>query len=576
MPLDDRKSGYSNSQGIPSRRSAILSAAIFGACILASYPVSNIPWGDDFSYTKSALEFAHTGRLLYNGWATAMVGWQILWGALFIKLFGFSFTVVQLSMIPVSIASIYLLHLVLQRFGMSPREALVGSLTLGLTPLFLELSTNFMTDIPGLFAILLCVWMCQNAAAAEDGRTARKWIVLAAVVNVAAGSVRQTSWLGALVMVPSTAWMLRRWRGMLPTAAIMWFLSLCGILSCIHWFNRQPYSVPEPFSLPLTLHSLKHLTIYSARTIFCLLLLLFPITVAWLPTARRLDRRARTIAGTCVTLLIVMALILAHRRTLGSWTMPWLVPFLDQDVRLTPLWLRWAFSGTVVLTGVITISQLASSVRGAIRPGGQWSAQTSAIFWILGPFTLAYIGVLLPRAGTALIQDRYLLVLEPSVIAFLLLAHRRWVAPDIPAISVAVLVVYALSSVGWNHDNFAHARAMKTTIDQMLANGVPETSIQAGLGVDGWTQTQHHGFINEQRIRNPADAYDPTLPNWGLIDECNYWISTYTPVIRPEYFISEFPRACPGSTVRSGAGYRAWIPPFDRVIKVQALPLHDR
>jgi hypothetical protein len=206
-------------------------------------------------------------------------------------------------------------------------------------------------------------------------------------------------------------------------------------------------------------------------------------------------------------------------------------------LRLTPVWLKWAVSGAVILTGILVVAQLASCWGRAPVQGDQRARRTCEILWIRGPFTLSYVGVLLPRAATAFIQDRYLLVLAPSVIVFLLFAHRRWVAPVVPSITVVILVLYGLSAVAWNHDNFANARATKTTIDQMLANGESMTSIQAGLGIDGWTQTQYHGFINDQRMRNPPGAYDPALPHWELSDECNYFVSSYTPVIRPKHYI---------------------------------------
>ena len=72
-----------------------------------------MPFSDEFSYDKTALEFARTGHILYNGWATAMLGWLIPWGALFIKVFGFSFTGMRLSMLPIDAATVYLFHQIL-------------------------------------------------------------------------------------------------------------------------------------------------------------------------------------------------------------------------------------------------------------------------------------------------------------------------------------------------------------------------------------------------------------------------------------------------------------------------------
>ncbi len=178
------------------------------------YPVAAMPFGDDFSYTKTALEFARTGHFVYNGWATAMLGWLIPWGALFIKLFGFSFTAVRLSMLPIAMATVYLFHDILRRFGINPANAVLGTLTMALSPLFLPLASTYMTDVPGLFVIVVCIYMCQRAVAAKSNKAALYWLVFATLVNIAGGTVRQIAWLGALVMVPSTAWFLRERRGM--------------------------------------------------------------------------------------------------------------------------------------------------------------------------------------------------------------------------------------------------------------------------------------------------------------------------------------------------------------------------
>jgi hypothetical protein len=138
---------------------------VTAGAVLASWPFAEMGFVDDWSYVKTAFVFARTGHLVYNGWATAMLGWVIPWAALFIKLFGFSFTVVRLSTLPLSMASVYLLHASLVRFGITPRNAIVGALTLGLFPLFLPLASSYTTDVPGLLCILLCPYLCQRALA---------------------------------------------------------------------------------------------------------------------------------------------------------------------------------------------------------------------------------------------------------------------------------------------------------------------------------------------------------------------------------------------------------------------------
>src|SRR5260370_12185196 len=195
----------------------LICACIVAAGVLLTYPVAEMGFQDDWSYIRPALEFARTGHFVYNGWATAMLGWIIPWSALFIKVFGFSFTIVRLSMLPVTMACIYLFHASLVRFGISGRNAVLGALTLGLSPTFLPMAASYMTDVPGLFVIVLCLYLCQRAVAAHSDRAAILWLCCAAASNVAGGTVRQISWLGALVMGPYTAWVLGKGRGVLAT-----------------------------------------------------------------------------------------------------------------------------------------------------------------------------------------------------------------------------------------------------------------------------------------------------------------------------------------------------------------------
>src|SRR6202011_661080 len=104
---------------VRTSRNAVACALLVGICTLLTHPVLEMGVNDDPSYIRSALDFAQTGHFVYHGWSNAMLGWQIVWGALFIKLFGFSFTVVRLSTVPLAMASAYLLHQILVRFGIN-------------------------------------------------------------------------------------------------------------------------------------------------------------------------------------------------------------------------------------------------------------------------------------------------------------------------------------------------------------------------------------------------------------------------------------------------------------------------
>jgi hypothetical protein len=536
---------------------------------------------DDWSYIRTALEFARTGHFVYNGWATAMLGWIIPWSALFIKAFGFSFTIVRLSMLPVTMACIYLFHANLVRFGISGRNAVVGALTLGLSPVFLPMAASYMTDVAGLFVIVLCLYLCQRAVAAQSDRAAVLWLCCAAASNVAGGTVRQISWLGALVMVPSTAWLLRRRRGVVVTGICLWMVSICGVFECMHWWNSQPYSVPEHILQgPVTAHMVHHLIGILIKSFLCLLLLLYPIVVAWLPAARRLNRASATRIGIVV---LVLAVFLWKVRTPDDWLAPWLTHVIQSLMREsgefpgvteTPwsLSVRAAISVLVVASALIIGEALLRMIRTTNQ--NTWSLKSvmrQDILWLLGPFSFSYIVMLLPRGIYGLLYDRYLLGLMPLAIVFLLRLYQQVIGVNLPAISFVMLGAFGFFSIAGTHDWFAANRARIIAVEEVRATGVPKTAIQGAFEYDGWTQIEAAGFVNEERIEVPAGAFHKNIRMYRLPERCWHFFGWYAPSIDPKYLIVSSPSSCFADSMFPPVTFRTWLPPFRRTIYVQQM-----
>ena len=550
----------------------MLATLIVAVCLLLSYPVVELAWADDFSSTKTALDFVHTGRFIYNGWSAPILGWQILWGALWIKLLGFSFLTMRMSVIPLALACVYLFERILENFGIAPRDALLGALTLGVSPLFLPLAESFMTDVPGLLSVLICVWTCQRAVLAREDRHAMAWLIAAALTNAGLGTVRQIVWLGCLVMVPSTAWMLRRRRGVLVGAMIAWLISALAIFACLQWFAKQPYTVPEHvIDGSIRARNLVHLVAQIGKALLCQLLLLLPISVAWFTGLRKLSLRTRLIGLACLAAVCAALFRFWLRGDLWWWIAPWLEPVLASDEGLIPEGIRAIFSVAAAASGIVLLLWGLGRHGSERKDVEEGKPGWSQMVWILGPFTLCYVALLLPRGAMMLIQDRYLLFLMLPCIAFLLVWHRRSFGGLLPGASVVVLLVYAVFAVASNHDSFALNRAIEGGFAYLRSQGIPATQVQAGLGPDGWTQVQH-GHINFNKIVVPAHAYDANVPTYGLSERCNYWIAEFTPAIQPRYFVSNVRRDCPTVKVVWEVPYRAWTPPFQRSVLVQALP----
>ena len=562
-------------------RNGLICALVVAACLWATRPLAEIGINDDWSYIKTAEVFAQTGHFAYNGWSAMILGWLVGWGALFIKLFGFSFTVVRLSMLPIAMATVFLFHAILLRFGVNPRNAVLGTLALGLSPLFIPLAVTYMSDVPGLFVIVLCLYLCQRAVAADSNMAAIAWLCMAAATNVLGGTVRQIAWLGALVMVPSAGWLLRKRGGVLLTASLLWVFSVVSIFACMHWYARQPYSVPQPIlrgpafnpSVPLYGYAFDLL-----GAALCLLLVVLPILVAWLPEARRLSRAALLRIGLTTLLWGIFQLI-------TKWTMPWLLDVIDYEFiaartdlmrepgsLFLPMWTREAISLLAIATALILVEQVWSKVWPLVRNKSIRVDSWREMLWLLGPFSLSYLILLVPVAYHTILFDRYVLLMMPVAILCMLKLHQQWIAPTLPAISVAVLGIFALFAIAGTHDWFAWSRARLAAIAEIRESGVPRTAIQGGFEYDGWTQIEEAGYVNNPKLVVPSGAYHLAARPDPLPADCRFKFAAETPAVHPKFTIV-FPKMwCLAPSNYPPISYRTWLPPYRGTILVQEIP----
>src|SRR5580698_10908144 len=162
---------------------ALLCPLMLILCYWIVRPYAEMGIEDDWSYVKSSQVLAQTGHIVYNGWATAMLGWQLYCGALLIKLFGFSFTAVRLSTLIEAMATAFLLERTMVCAGINEWNATLATLTFVLSPLYLPLTFTFMTDVSGVLCIVLCLYMCLRALQSESQISTIVWISLAALLN---------------------------------------------------------------------------------------------------------------------------------------------------------------------------------------------------------------------------------------------------------------------------------------------------------------------------------------------------------------------------------------------------------
>jgi hypothetical protein len=542
-------------------------------CELFSRPFAEMGICDDWSYILTTQKLAATGHISYNAWATAMLGWQLYLGAAFVKLFGPSMTSIRMSTLLVSMLTAFLIQRTLVRSGVSERNATLGTLTLVLSPLYMLLSVTFMTDIQGLFAIVLCLYSCLRALQSTIPRATLAWLIFAIATNVLFGSARQIAWLGVLVMVPSTLWLLRS-HNRLPRRALFAAIlataagDLC-VFACLRWFEHQSYSIPEH----LFAGSFSPITVFDAllRAFLDLPFLILPITVLFFAVLRKTSPRSLALIALASLAYAFMAIRSHHQHpnlllepTMGDWVNiygTFEVPYLKGEA---PLFLH---RGTQAALTILAIGGLFCFLATLARPS-QCSPSTTppaAPTWkqlgiLLGPFTLAYTLLLVPRAASlGKVVDRYALALLFVLLLCLLRSFQERIRPQIPQSALLLIAPFAAYAIACTHNQFAFYRARIALAAELRAAHIPDTSVDAGWEANSSVELKYAGHINDSRILIPAHAFTP-YPK-PATDTCGMWLYDNFPHILPLYAISFDPNACAGPTNIPPLTYSRWPSP---------------
>jgi hypothetical protein len=534
-------------------------------CELISRPFVSIGVCDDWPYILMTQKLAATGHVVYNGWAAPMLTWQLYLGAALVKLFGFSFTTVRMSTVLVAMALAFVLQRTLVAANISERNATIGTLAFVLSPLYLLLSATFMTDIHGLFAVVLCLYGCLSALRSSNPRTTIAWLCFAIVANALCGTSRQIAWLGILVMVPSTLWLLRAQRRVLLAGIAANFAAVLFIFACLHWLKHQPYSIPEhilPEVFPLvnTLRQLFH-TVQDAP------FLLLPITALFLPEIRKGRRRVVAIVSAIGLLYAFLTFRDRHLQpnfmlmpTHGDWVG---MHGIYESVYLQGTPPIFIHTGVSILLTIASIGGLLGLLASLFRPHPAQAEEPSIgrITWkqlgvLLAPFSIAYALLLVPRAASGGLFDRYLLALLVVLVLCLVRFYQDRIHTRIPFAGVLLVAVMAIYAVAMTHNTFALYRARADIASELSAAGVSETSVDNGWEYNMGVELQHAPSINFPTIVVPAHTYVLTPP--PPAGPCQTWWYDYTPHIHAIYGISFDPNACYGPAPFAPVHYSRW------------------
>jgi hypothetical protein len=570
---------------IDGRHLAVLLGALAGALALA-WPFAEGGIVDDFAYVHMVKVLADTGRFAYNGWPTAMIGLQAWWAAAWVHLFGFSFTLVRLSVLPLAYGAVVLASMLARRACLGPRDSLFVGLTIAVMPLFFRLVPTFMTDLPALCFLLASLYAFTRAAEAPDRGDARPWstagwLVTATALALAGGTIRQNVWLAAPVGAACVAALRGTGRPARLAAAVCCVVGVACLLAGTRWFNRQPYAIPSQLTLAA---SPIDLLMGVGQAVKKALVQMLPGLAFCLPPLLAARVRSRTaalvwIGSAAVACCLLWSQILRAGRaghplpTFGLWgglgeTHAWarsLVATAWLGLRLTPV------VAGVAVAGIELRCRGRAAVADLIR--------LPPALLITLAYLAAYTGaVALASRTTGGLFDRYVLPHIPILTIWMMLYTRRSLAAVPPGARAAAagegwgwaaLAVAGAVAIADTHDSFAITRARLTAIARLEALGVPRERIMAGMSLDGWEQIERGGHVNDRRLQRPPGAYRPLPPD----GDAAVPLRGCLPLLVPEYIVTADPLFFPGDgSPLPEVPFTTWLPPYDQQVRVHHQP----
>lgn len=428
---------------------------------------------------------------------------QVLWGAIFVRMFGPTFDALRIASLTSTAIAIVLFHAILSRIGIARNVRLFATTAFAFYPLFFWTSLTFMTEGPFVCASVAAMYFYVRAF-----REDRPIFLLAGGAMVAVSWwVRQT---GIMTALPPLAILLllrpRRWKVSaaiccLPIAVFgaIYLTRPDWLMASAEEFNRSTHMWSESsFRLPEQIALVYH---YFFFTLHNTALFLAPLVVF---AFRRAKARRYTIAAIVFVGIATIQLLVEH------FPMPYypgpaccdaLVGSIFTNFGLGPPTLIDGFNpqygypfgisygARVLLTlgvSVLAVLMLASLTANVRR---------DAVFLLCTGFALAHTAAL---CASVAFFDRYVLMAAwPLAIALTMIAPP-WTRAR-AALAIAILAIVMIFDVLSVDEYFAWNRARWTAWDDLRARGVAITDIHGGNEPIALFETAYMTDVHQRR-----------------------------------------------------------------------------
>jgi len=507
--------------------------AVFSAITILVNPLGDFPLNDDWAYGWSVRHFLETGEFRLSDWAAANLFTQVVWGALFCRVFGFSFTVLRFSTLVLAAIGTLALYGLLRELRIAPRSALVGTLTLALAPIQLQQAHSFNNDVPSSALLVVAAFLLLRGLLRESP--------LATAAGLATGFLAVLTRQSNVVLFAAYGLSLLVARGLRPATLVKAILPGLAALSLhlgyVHWLSvhdRKPllYDLQvrmlwstlasDPRTIAATyVGNLSVLLMYAG--LFLLPLLVYCVAVE---QPRRAPHRTLTLVVVAALVGVSLLTLRVQMPLLGNTLLavglgPPAAPGNDAGLsRIEHLVVDfgWKVATVAAVAGVALLAlRFAALAARVIDPHVPPKARASAILIMAG---LAFYVAGIAGVPRDYLFDRYLLpFLAFAIPAISLAAHPVRLLDPVPPREPArlsrasgFLVFVPLLAMAWYavvtvHDYMASHRVRWRAIDALVhSEGVPLTEIDGGFEFSGWNRGNRFETCSPGRDRSEFEG----------------------------------------------------------------------
>jgi len=515
---------------------AVLSlTAVWVLVELLIHPAGEFPLNDDWSYTRSLEQWYAMHHYNLLGWTSMPLAAHLVWGLVFCKIFGFSFTVLRYSTLVLGCIGGIGAYFLSREFSENKAACFFTALILLLNPIYLNLSNTFMTDVPFTSFLILSILFFVKGLRQNK----LTYIIQGIFFILIATMIRQLGLLAAgafsLALLIKDGFAKRS----LLISVLATGLPLGAYLLYNHWLGTQhlyPVKYDEGFRrIQHNLFGQDHSTFkYLLRqglNIFVYAgFFIFPLVFRVSRTAIWKSRRSPSFLICIVVMVGIGIYCLVHRNNIplmGNIMNPYGIGPVDmRDVTILHLdnieplpaivWQLLCFVG--IIGGGVLLWTMINSIR---------SVQKSdrPLLWFLLFFAIAYCLVML-IGGT---YDRYLIPLIP-VLSVLMLTRLPEQDEDDPAsmmnrqlgrcAAVFFFLVGAWFSVAGTTNYLSWNKARWNALRFLTYEaGIPPTHIDGGFEFNGYYN------YNDTDITRLKEEADPAKKSWWWVQDDEFMIS---------------------------------------------------